>query len=418
MRSIGLMSGTSMDGIDVALLDTDGTPSQLNELAHTILPYSSEFKTLLKAAEFAVRHHKGDLNSAKKDYPNLLEYYLRDKMGLKPAAIETRLRILEHYLPLDFDAVVKHSTVLHAAAVRKLLQEQRLSTNDIDVVGYHGQTLYHAPHKKLSIIVGDGDLLAQELQISVVDDFRRKDIEAGGFGAPFAPLYHQALAIRDHHIPLAVVNCGGIANLSLILSDHEQDLIGFDTGPGNGLVDQFVRQRTQGREFMDQDGRYGLSGRVNQSVFAALFEKAVLQEGQNYFLKPSPKALDLGDLYLIDELNALSLEDGCATLETFTALSLVESLKPFEDRLPQQFILAGGGWNNPVILRALRVELANRYPRVTVKRADELGWNSQAMEAQIFAYFAVRSLQNLPLSFPGTTGIPRPMSGGRLSKAS
>ena len=163
------------------------------------------------------------------------------------------------------------STQLHIQAVRQLLSDQALSTATIDVIGYHGQCLYHQPNRGISVIVGDAKAMADALGIVVVNDFRKNDIAHGGQGAPFAPLYHQALAIRDGLLPLAVVNCGGIANVTFVMGDKESDLLAFDTGPANALMDQLLRQRTQGEWHYDKDGHYGLQGEVNVAVLSRLF---------------------------------------------------------------------------------------------------------------------------------------------------
>lgn len=408
MLSIGLMSGTSMDGIEAALIETDGTPNLLRPLGHISMPYSPRFKVLLKAAEYAVKKCKGDLESAKAYYTDAIKDYLKNELGI----LETQST------SISLEDVIQHSTELHGIAVKKLLNQENLSPSQIDVVGYHGQTLYHHPEEKISIIVGNGQQLANDLGITVVNDFRSQDIAAGGQGAPFAPLYHYALAVRDDKVPIAVVNCGGISNISLILNKNEEAVIGFDTGPGNALIDRLVRQRTQGQENMDTDGHYGKQGRVDKTILDALIQKSIVKLNQNYLLKPPPKSLDYGDMVLIPELNNLSIEDACATLETFTAETIVNSLdllaiEPID--YPKQWILAGGGWHNPVIVQALKTCLQQKIGKhVQILTADEMGWNSQAMEAQIFAYFAVRSLKNLPLSVPGTTGVPKPLSGGRV----
>ena len=419
MISIGLMSGTSMDGIDAALLSTDGAPNSIQDLGNCSMAYAQPFKILLKAAEYAVRTCSGHLSAAESGYEQNLRDYLTSELKMTDQAIPQRLAELSDYLRraqhdrISLSAVIRHSTELHGLAVNNLLQKTGYSAQQIDVVGYHGQTLFHQPQKKISAIVGDGQQLANSLGIRVVNDFRRRDIEAGGLGAPFAPLYHQALAVRDKKIPMAVINCGGIANITLINSANELDLVAFDTGPGNGLIDRLVRQRTQGREQMDADGQYGRRGRVNETVLAALYDHGIIQNQQNYFSLPPPKALDIGDLTLIPELNHLSLEDACATLEAFTADAIVNSLNFLTIDLPEHWILAGGGWHNPVIRQELNQRLQQHLKRAPhIQTADEIGWNSQAMEAQIFAYLAVRSLQNQPLSVPGTTRVPYPLSGG------
>ncbi len=421
MLSIGLMSGTSMDGIDVALLETDGSADVIKDLGHTSISYDPRSKILLKAAEYAVRKHIGDMDKARLYYPQAIRDYLEKELKMLEINVTNKISELSIYLhgveqsasPITLDEVIQHSTELHVVAVKKLLKETGYEATQIDVVGYHGQTLFHRPSIKTSVVVGNGQYLADQLGITVVNDFRSRDVAEGGQGAPFAPLYHQALAIRDKKIPVAVVNCGGIANLTLIRNDNEIDLIGFDTGPGNGLIDRLIKQRTQGKENMDTDGQYGKKGKVDAQVLKSLYEKSLIKDGQNYFLTQPPKSLDIGDMELIPELDSLSIEDACATLEAFTADTIINSLELLNTKLPQYWILAGGGWHNPVIRQELENRLTQKLGKsAQVLTADEAGWNSQAMEAQIFAYLAIRSLQNKPLSVPGTTRVPEPLSGG------
>jgi anhydro-N-acetylmuramic acid kinase len=422
MLSIGLMSGTSMDGIDAALLETEGSENFIKEQGNIFVSYDAQFKILLKAAEFATRKSNGNLQVAKTLYTDSIKEYLIRELNVATNHIDRHLRDLQQYLysddvpskPIALEDVILHSTDLHADAVKRLLMHTGYQSNQIDVIGYHGQTLFHRPSVKISIVVGDGQYLANHLGITVVNDFRSRDIAAGGQGAPFAPLYHQALAMRDKKIPVAVVNCGGIANVTLISSNNELDLIAFDTGPGNGLIDQFVRKFTQGKENMDTDGKYGGQGIVQENVLAALFEKSIIKDGINYFAALPPKSLDIGDMQLIPEIFSLSFEDACATLEAFTAESIIDSLRLVTQDLPNQWILAGGGWNNPVIRRELQNRLRKKLgDNVSIMTAQQAGWNGQALEAQIFAYFAVRSLQNKCLSLPKTTNVPSPLSGGR-----
>jgi len=401
MLSIGLMSGTSMDGIDAALIETDGE-SQIKELSSISLNYSDEFKILLKAAELAVRHMAGDLSAAKKYYPQAITDYLNKELNLSST---------HELMTTNFDTVVEKSTRLHIQLVKQLLAKTNYSSEQIDVIGYHGQTLFHHPAKKITIQVGDGQLLADETRIKVVNDFRKHDVAAGGQGAPLAPLYHQAIAIRDQKIPLVIVNCGGIANVTVITDEATENLIGFDTGPGNGLIDRYVKQKTAGKECMDTDGKYGIKGKINEAALKKLHEKL------NSFLslKP-PKSLDIGDFKLIPELNNLSIEDGCATLEAFTADTIVKSIDHIANNIPKLWVLAGGGWNNPVIYSELKTRLWKTLDKdIEIKMADEIGWNSKYMEAQIFAYLAVCCLQHKPISFPSTTQVPYPLSGGLIS---
>ncbi len=418
MLSIGLMSGTSMDGIDAALLETDGTPHVINELGHTSITYSAAFRTLLKAAEYAIKQTKGNLAEANQHYEKLMPAYLCKELHILPEKIANTLHQLKAYLKLDsaepikLDHIILHSTKLHETCVNQLLDQTGYQSNQIDVVGYHGQTLLHWPQNKLSIAIGDGQYLANQLGIKVVNDFRSRDVAAGGQGAPLAPLYHQALAIRDGRMPLAVINCGGIANVTLINNTNETHLIGFDTGPGNALVDRLVRQRTQGAEQMDVDGHYGKLGQVNESVLKALYEKCIQHD---YFKQPPPKSLDYQDMHLIPELATLSLPDACRTLEAFTADTIVNSLDLVTSELPNQWVLSGGGWHNPVIVAELKQRLQHKWGNlIRVYQANEIGWNAKAMEAQLFAYLAVRSLKNEPISFPNTTRVPMAMTGGSL----
>ncbi len=419
MLSIGLMSGTSMDGIDAALIKTDGV-AQVTELDDCSLVYDLEMRILLKAAETAVREQAGNLTLAQQHYSQALEAYLRHALTIADAAIPEKIKALSLYfhgnenLPITFDQIVKRSTELHIDVVKQLLQKTHYAPKDIQVIGYHGQTLLHRPAEKITIQIGDGELLAKKTGITVVNDFRSNDVAAGGQGAPFAPLYHQALAVRDNIIPSVIVNCGGIANVTVIKGRHLTELMGFDTGPGNGLLDRYIKQKTQGKIQMDVDGQYGLQGKVHPNILALLTEHSIQFTTDNFFTRQPPKSLDIGELKLIPELDTLCLEDACRTLEAFTADTIVASTDFFQSSIPRTWILAGGGWNNRVIHKEFVARLkAKLGDDVEIKTADEIGWNGKALEAQIFAYLAVRCLQGLPISTPGTTRVPKPLTGGQ-----
>lgn len=421
MYSIGLMSGTSMDGIDAALIETDGSPTTIKPLAHFSLAYAPAFTLLLKATEYAIKQAKGNLVQANACYHETLVQYLQTVLLLTETKLSQKVEQLYDYLnikhhrshSIQIEDVVAHSTYLHGVASKTLLENTNLSAHQISVVGYHGQAMFHQPHEKISVILGDGQYLADQLDIPVINDFRSQDIAMGGQGAPFAPIYHQALAIRDKKIPLAVVNCGGIANVTIISGEQSSQLIGFDTGPGNGLIDSLIRQRTAGKEFMDRDGRYGKNGIVHPKVMEALYEKSILKNNQNYFSLLAPKSLDYGDLRLIPEVQALNIEDAARTLEAFTADSIIKSVLALDLPPPKHWVLAGGGWQNPVILNEMTTRLKSYLGEtLQVNTADEMGWNSAGMEAELFAYLAVRSLQKLPISFPSTTGVKEPTCGG------
>lgn len=226
-----------MDGIDAALLVTDGD-SHIQTIAYHGLGYDPSFKHLLHAAQYHIRLHRGDLNKACSDFDNQgFHNYLRTELGLSVDEINTQhqncLKYMQHN-KLQLTDVIRKSTELHAQAVSTLLQKSEYQASEITAIGYHGQTMYHQPNAATSVIVGDGQYLAKLTNIAVINDFRTNDIRLGGQGAPFAPIYHQALVKRDQKIPAVIVNCGGIANITLIQDDDPERLIGFDTGPGNG----------------------------------------------------------------------------------------------------------------------------------------------------------------------------------------
>lgn len=365
LKSIGLMSGTSMDGIDATLLESDGE-FLINPISSLSLHYDKSFKLALREQELLVRQAKENITS------------------------------------LD---VIQESTKLHAQLVNDLLSQANLKSTDVDVIGYHGQTLYHNPQEAITIQIGNGQLLANLTGINVVNDFRSKDIAHGGQGAPLAPIYHHALAIKDNYFPVAIVNCGGIANITLIQGLNQVQ--GFDTGPGNVLLDSYIRKKTNNTEFMDFNGKYGLKGEVNISVLKILTAKI-----QPYLNLESPKSLDSGAFELIPELDDLSIYDACATLAYFTSKCIVDSLSSID--IPTKWILAGGGWNNPTIVKYLKEILTQKIGATDIKTASEIGWDSDYMEAEIFAYLAIRNLKNLPTSLPQITGAKVATIGGNI----
>jgi anhydro-N-acetylmuramic acid kinase len=207
------------------------------------------------------------------------------------------------------------------------------------------------------------------------------------------------------------LNCGGIANITVITGISDNDIIGFDTGPGNVLIDQYIRIHTG--ESMDKDGKYGNKGEVNKKLFTILAEKAIAKDKINYLNVRPPKSLDAGDFNLIPELSQLKFEDACATLEAFTAYTIVESLKLIDVKLPKKWVLAGGGWNNPIITSKLREYFNEQIGSdVEIVKADQIGWDSKYIEAELFAYLAARSLYKLPISYPKTTNARCVTFGG------
>jgi len=415
--AIGLMSGTSMDGVDAALLKTDGE-GLVERLGCIHTQYDKNFHLALKIAEFAVRESRGKVDLDATTVKDFAVRYLLQKLAYPQTKLAQQLKELaDSFASKDFpdlSMIVQRSTEYHINAAEEV-RKQFAAGLSIDCVGYHGQTLFYDPKQKVAAIVGDGALMAKRLGFKVVYQFRSNDLKHGGRGAPLAPIYHQALCRASKVAPAVVLNVGGIANPTVV-GDKDGELWAFDAGPGNGLIDRFVRLKTEGRELIDALGAYGLKGVVNDKALEALLKGSVItSDGKNYVDLPPPKALDSGDFKLLDDVTALSLNDGCRTLAAFTAECVVRGLKhtTIKQKIPSRMIVCGGGAKNKAIL----AELLHRAHSVGVTRvqtADELGWNSSAIEAELFAYLAVRSQKGLPITFPGTTGAPKALSGGVL----
>jgi anhydro-N-acetylmuramic acid kinase len=262
----------------------------------------------------------------------------------------------------------------------------------------------HDPEHHLTRQIGQGALLARATGIDVVDDFRSSDVAAGGQGAPLAPLAHLALAV-DLERPLAVLNLGGVGNATWIgLGDDgsaESSLMGFDTGPGNAMIDDWVLARTG--QAMDKDGTLAASGKVHEALVTELLEHP-------YFRMMPPKSIDR-NLFDASPLEHLSVEDGAATLCALTVRTVAMGANYFTAPV-KNWLVSGGGRKNPVLMAMLADALA-----VEVKPVEAVGWDGDMLEAQAFAYLAVRSLRQLPITFPGTTGVPEALTGGALHRA-
>jgi anhydro-N-acetylmuramic acid kinase len=364
--AIGLMSGTSQDGVDVALIDTDG--ERIAQFGATACrPYTKAERTLLRSATAAAA--------------NLTERTARPDLVAKAEQLVN-------------DA--------HAEAVETFLAANDLKPANLAAVGFHGQTLLHRPERGLTVQIGNGNVLAARLGIPVVYDFRAADVAAGGQGAPLAPIFHRALVRQLRQAsPVAVLNLGGVANVTFIDGDT---LIACDTGPGNALLDDFLRLRT-GRP-LDTDGRNAAAGTVDEAAIERLLQHP-------FFAAPPPKSLDRNDFRGLvgDTLAGIGIEDGAATLTALTAAA-VARIVPHLPRAPATWIVAGGGARNPTLMKML----GERLTPVRIESAHEAGWSIDSLEAQAFAYLAVRSLRGLPITFPGTTGVAHPLTGGVLAQ--
>ncbi|MCC7427075.1 MAG: anhydro-N-acetylmuramic acid kinase [Alphaproteobacteria bacterium] len=364
MTAIGMMSGTSLDGVDAALVRTDGVAVAPLGAALT-LPYAPGLRARLRAL----------LDTAPQLAPDA------------PSVAEAARTIAEH----------------HAEAVAALLARAGLDRAAVAVLGFHGQTILHRPEEHRTWQIGDAMHLAARTGIPVVSDFRSADMAAGGEGAPLAPLYHAARAAGLAR-PLAVLNIGGVANLTWIGPGGPEDLIACDTGPGNGPLDDWVMRHT-GRAY-DDGGALAAAGRVDQAVLGRLM-------AHPFFARRPPKSLDRLDFsraLAASGIEALGPADGAATLVAFTAAAVRAALAHLPAP-PVRWLVTGGGRHNPALMAALRAALC-----VPVDPVEAEGWDGDALEAECFGYLAVRSLAGLALSLPGTTGAARAVSGGILTR--
>ncbi len=291
-------------------------------------------------------------------------------------------------------AVERELTELHARAVRELLAGAGVRP---ELIGFHGHTVLHRPEEGRSRQLGNGELLARLLDCPVVWDFRSADLAGGGEGAPLAPVYHACLA-RTLEKPVAVLNIGGISNLTWI--GPGEQLLAFDAGPGNAPIDDWALRHT-GRPF-DEDGRLAAGGRADAARIAAAL-------AHPFFDRPPPKSLDRLD-FSAEIANGLSPADGAATLTAFTAAAIARA-RAWLPETPKRWLVTGGGRRNPVLMAMLAERL-----ECTVEPIEAVGADGDALEAQCFAYLAVRVLRGLPISFPGTTGVPHPVCGGRIAR--
>jgi anhydro-N-acetylmuramic acid kinase len=356
--ALGLMSGTSLDGIDVALIKTDGE-SFVERGPSSTFPYDSKQQALLKQA--------------------LIDAVLISERTQRPGSLSD---------------IEMQLTEWHAVAVKNFLHECALSPSNIDVIGFHGQTVIHRPELHLTVQLGDGAALAKTLGIQVVYDMRAADVAAGGQGAPLVPVYHRAIA---KNTPVAFVNIGGVANVTYVGTDCE--LLAFDTGPGNALINDWVHKHT--RATHDEGGSIAGRGTISPAHLQTALH-------HSFFNQRPPKSLDRNSFTKLD-FDTLSLENGASTLTAFTAQSIAKAAEWFPMPV-KSWIICGGGRHNASIMSGLKDVLSN------VISAEEAGLNGDSMEAEAWAYLSVRSLRGLPISFPTTTGVASPQTGGLLAK--
>jgi anhydro-N-acetylmuramic acid kinase len=351
-RAIGLMSGTSLDGVDAAWIETDG------EQIFAFGPKATLF------------------------YEDTLRTRLRALLGVAAAR------------PHDDPEI----TALAQIIAERHAEAAVLLARGADIIGFHGQTILHNPQRRRTWQIGDPALLAHKTRLPVAYDFRSADVAAGGEGAPLVPLFHQALAATLEK-PLMIVNIGGVANITWLGADGS--ILACDTGPGNGPLDDWLHHHT-GEPF-DRDGAMALSGTVAQHRVATLM-------ADPYFARPAPKSLDR--LHFSAPIGAaltgLSPADGAATLAAFTAAAIAAAPVPPGLR---RLLVTGGGRHNRAIMQALRGHFD-----VPVEPVEAVGWDGDALEAQCFGFLAIRVARGLPLSLPSTTGVATPLCGGQIKQ--
>ncbi len=368
--ALGLMTGTSIDGIDLSLIKSDG------------LNY---FSSILD------KYYK--FNSDLRD--KIVE--LRDKIS----SIED---LKEHSGNLK--TIERDLTLFHAEIINEVLNDY---IENIDLIGLHGQTIFHQPYTKTSLQLGDGKLLSQLTQKLVVNDFRKNDLDNGGQGAPLTPIFHKLISTKLNtefriSYPLNIINIGGITNITRI--SYNDNLKACDLGPGNCLIDEWIRKNSN--KNFDENGLIGKSGKVDDLIFN--------QAVDNFSNLSLEKSLDVKD-FDISFAKGLSLEDGCATITKFTAYLIAEGLnKIYEEKINSKriYILCGGGRKNNFLVENIKHFLLNQ--NVELKNIDDFKLNGDFIESQAFAYLAIRSYLKLPISFPDTTRCKFPISGGVINK--
>ena len=365
---IGLMSGTSMDGVDAAMIFTDG--ERVERLGPSLtVSYPAEVRE-------------------------------RIRVGLNIAAGCTK----EGDVPAEIKGLEREITDWHSHAIEELLSVTGQKAATVDLVGFHGQTLTHRPDRGWTWQIGDGGRLAGHTGIPVVNDFRSADVAAGGEGAPLTPLYHAALLQRERrHETVAILNIGGVANVSWVSFGGGQSdprIVAFDTGPGNAMLDDWAQIHTD--KSYDEDGELAARGICHEEVVLGLMASP-------YFDETPPKSLDRDD-FNIQSVRGLSTEDGAATLTDFVVESIISAQSHFPAP-PEAWYICGGGRLNKTLMRRLR----RRLP-VLADPVEVLGWRGDALEAEAFAFLAARSVRGLPITLPGTTGCAQPTTGGVLHK--
>ena len=373
--AIGLMTGTSMDGVDLSLVKSDGF-YQITGILDTYIEFDQELREKLI-----------DLRSKIFQLKDLIQY------------------------SKEIDELDNEITLFH----NKIITETIKGTKEnVDLIGFHGQTIFHNPEKKISKQIGSGNLLSRLTKKIVINNFRQNDLKNGGQGAPLTPIYHKSLLkiiSKKNKIkyPIGIINIGGITNMTQVFNDEEstnKNLSAFDIGPGNCLIDEWIRKNSEFK--FDEKGNIARKGKINESI--------INQARENFNIESYEKSLDTKDFDL-SFVRGLSFEDGCATVTDFTAYLISQGIKfanNFKDRDTNFYLISGGGRKNDFLIELINKYLSNT--KIELANIDSYGYDGDFIESQAFGYLAIRSKLNLPISFPQTTRWKTPTTGGVINK--
>ena len=371
--SLGLMSGTSGDGVDVSVIRSDGE-TKYKVILDKYFKYNQDiYKNI---------HNLKDKINNSKDLKNLSK---------------------------ELESLEKEITLFHAKVIKEIMNGSEMGGLNIDLIGFHGQTVFHNAKEKISRQLGDGKLLSQLTKKTVIYNFRQNDLKNNGQGAPLTPIFHQQMIIQNKiDLPVCILNLGGIANITAVLSHEREAMRSYDIGPGNCLIDKWIRENS--KKQYDQDGLIAQSGKKNETIFRQLIEKSPQVKDETRF------SLDIND-FDISFVRSLSLEDGAATLVEFTVRLLSSALLIIlggtRDKL-WKIVVCGGGRKNKFLMKRLS---ENIFKNIVIQSIDDYGIDGDFVESQAFAYLAVRSYLKLPISFPNTTGCLNSCTGGTIAEA-
>ena len=374
--AIGLMSGTSMDGIDLSLIKSDG---------------HNEFVSILDT------YYK-------------FGYKLREKLIQIRSKIYKQQDLIKYSKEIDnLDAEI---TLFHGEVINKTLAQIKES---VDLIGFHGQTIFHNSDNKISKQIGNGNLLSKLTKKIVIDNFRQNDLNNGGQGAPLTPIYHKTLLKmisqkKNIKFPLSIMNIGGITNITNVLNNEDlidsSNLIAFDIGPGNCLIDEWIRKNSKFK--YDENGNIARGGKINELISN--------QAKENFNIKSYDKSLDINNFDL-SFIRGLSFEDGCSTVTDFTAYLISQGIRNIINLSGEEnkkLFLCGGGRKNTFLIELVRRYLSNT--KIQLMNIDDYGFDGDFIESQAFGYLAIRSFLKLPISFPETTKCKKPTTGGFVNK--